>query len=68
VRHGDLVDAERSLRTAVEGNPANAHFRADLSRVLVRLQRVDEARSLAEEAVTLDPKNTGLRTHLQDLV
>jgi Flp pilus assembly protein TadD len=68
LRNGDAVSAERHLRIAVERDPGNAHFRAGLSRVLVQLQRVQEARLLAEQAVTLDPDDAGLQLHFQSLV
>ena len=62
-----LDGAEGAMRAAVAGDPANAHMREQLSRILVRLQRLDEARAAAAEAVSLDPANASLQAHLQRL-
>jgi Flp pilus assembly protein TadD len=64
LRSDKLRGAERSFRAAVRGDPDNAHFRVQLSRTLVRLERFEEARALAEEALGLEPANTGLQAYL----
>jgi Flp pilus assembly protein TadD len=67
LRQGDLAGAEEAFRAVAERDPENIEIRDRLSRVLVRLQRPEEARKAAEEAASLDPRNPRAQAQLQRL-
>ncbi|HXX17134.1 MAG TPA: tetratricopeptide repeat protein, partial [Candidatus Eremiobacteraceae bacterium] len=53
---GDFVSAETSLRTALEKTPDNARILYDLGLVYRKLDRLEEARSVFEQALKLDAR------------
>ena len=54
-RHGDLAQAERTLRHAVEREPANANVLSNLAVVLDAMGRTDDARETRERLLALAP-------------
>ncbi|HEY6923346.1 MAG TPA: tetratricopeptide repeat protein, partial [Steroidobacteraceae bacterium] len=56
--------AEEQLRGAMEVAPTNTAVRLELSRVLLRTQRAEQAVTLLKESVQHQPKDTALREGL----
>lgn len=54
-RHGNLPQAERALRVALEHEPANTRAMSNLVSVLDGMGRTAEAKALAERLARLDP-------------
>ena len=65
VAMGDAARAESHLRTAHRMQPEHDEIAASLAHCLARLDLLDEARSLAEEAVELAPDSAGHRSMLR---
>ena len=64
---GNLREAVRSLRHAIELNPALALAHNMLARVLSSFERYDEALGAAQKSVSLDPLAVMLHTILADV-
>lgn len=56
IQLGHLEDAERQLRTALEGNPEMPDALTNLSTVLMRTQRTEEAVEMARKALAVNDK------------
>jgi tetratricopeptide (TPR) repeat protein len=54
-RHGNLPDAERALRYALEREPANTRAMSNLVAVLDAMGRTAEAKALAQRLAQLEP-------------
>ena len=71
-RAGQLDSAERSLRRALELQPANAGIMNNLGRVLLAMRRSEDAAAIWQRAVTLQPDlamlhlNIGMVRHHQN--
>jgi Flp pilus assembly protein TadD/predicted aspartyl protease len=57
VRHGDLVQAEKLLRRAVEISPMSSPAKLDLAYVLVKERRLLEAYELSFDIAQKEPQN-----------
>jgi Flp pilus assembly protein TadD len=57
---GDNELAEEALRAAVEAEPHNGRFAADLALVLAANERIAEARTVLDEALALSPDHESL--------
>ncbi len=51
-------DAEAAYRQAIESNPQGAEALADLSLMLLEVNRLREAGELAERSINIDPTNS----------
>lgn len=56
---GDLVEAEKAFRQAIEEEPQNADTLCNLAELLRTRERYDEASTLFLRALRLDPNNAG---------
>lgn len=63
-RRGDLPGAERFFRLAIAKNRRNAAAHSNLGSVLLDLHRYDEGMVLLEQAVRLDPEDSGVLVNL----
>jgi len=61
IDRGNLVEAERLLRRAVELHPDIAPFKASLARALHRLGHAEEALGYVGRALAEEPANQGIR-------
>lgn len=61
IDRGNLDEAERKLRRAVDLHPGIAAFKASLARALHRMGRAEEALGYAARALADDPGNQGIR-------
>jgi tetratricopeptide (TPR) repeat protein len=64
LQKGDLKSSEAELREAVKLAPNDAVSLALLGMVLVRLERLPEAKGYLEKAVRVDPADSGTRYNL----
>src|SRR6185503_8837865 len=64
LQKGELKPAEAELREAARLNPNDAISLALLGSVLVRQNRLEEARIYLEKAVEIDPEDSGTRYNL----
>jgi tetratricopeptide (TPR) repeat protein len=64
---GDLTGSESAFRRVLELNPADVHSLSNLANLAARRAGWDEARTLAEQALALDPKQYLAQTTLADV-
>ncbi|MBT4496455.1 MAG: tetratricopeptide repeat protein [Gemmatimonadetes bacterium] len=60
-RRENLLSAEASYRAALESDPDQPEVLFQLARVLVRLERPQEAMGLSQQALRLAPEDIGIR-------
>ena len=65
---GEDDEAEAALREAFERHPDDAGLRFQLSRLLQRRQRPEEALAAARRAIALDPQKPYWHEHLVKLL
>ena len=53
--HGDFVDAERSIRSALEYEPDNSDYLVGYVRILIKTDKIDQALSACQRTVNLNP-------------
>lgn len=68
IERGDDLDAEQSLRAAIALAPNRRWPYADLTRLLLKLGRDEEAESVARDALAADPRNADAHFMLGSLL